>query len=542
MTIATPVYVPKTNYITVRPPLALYDLEYDDFYPMVYVNGVKLDDSLVEIIGDAQYDIDGMLEQHWTYSPMFGDTALWDTDQRRLLIKLGVDLKEEEIDPVTGKVKSYGDYVTIEILPSPKTDTVYKYTRTSDESPVKGTVYYTGDDNSGYTPVTGITEFDPDTIYYTREIDIDRSNLTTSRAQTVFDLDESVDGEIDGVLNRSFEPLGSGDKVRENLHLLGSELVYLNGKQLVPGIDYTGFSEYSRGVKITSDTSPVAGTKYYTLKNGEYVRFYGTEFETGVTYYIDDPENPNDELDTVIQNVQYLENYEVNEDEHHHVDYTFTTDVTIGSAKGFVVGNWIAWDGISPIWFDNLSLLIVGGRVCSNFVFKYAGLDIRGEEHQNGEPYQVRTLIPKMVLDMMTTSENLPYRNDDDKKYRALRDYFSNLAVTRGYRALIPYSHKIYSTYMLAIIKDVLNGDKDFEMYLDRDRFLEQFAEYEDLKKYDVVFNNSIVAEDLRFVDIYPVYHRHDIASPLYRRKIAYLVEMLTPSDAMRHREHINGK
>lgn len=583
VTIATPVYVPKTNYITVRPPLALYDLEYDDFYPMVYVNGVKLDDSLVEIVGDVQYDIDGMLEQHWTYSPMFGDTALWDTDQRRLLIKLGIDLKEEEIDPVTGKVKSYGDYVTVEILPSPKTDTVYKYTQTSDESPVEGTVYYTGDDNSGYTPVTGITEFDPDTVYYVKEVDLENSNLTTSRAQTEFDIDDNDDGfydtveystpkpgveyfikdEEDGtfssvgelssfssgqtyfekfdVLNRSFEPLGSGDKVRENIHLLGSELVYLNGKQLVPGIDYTGFSEYSRGVKITSDTSPVAGTKYYTLKNGEYIRFYGTEFEPGVSYYVGDPVS-DDELDTIIQNVQYLENYEVNEDEHHHVDYTFTTDVTIGSAKGFVVGNWIAWDGISPIWFDNLSLLIVGGRVCSNFVFKYSGLDIRGEEHQNGEPYQVRTLIPKMVLDMMTTSENLPYRNDDDKKYRALRDYFSNLAVTRGYRALIPYSHKIYSTYMLAIIKDVLNGDKDFEMYLDRDQFLEQFVEYEDLKKYDVVFNNSIVAEDLRFVDIYPVYHRHDVGSNKLKRKIAYLVEMLTPSDAMRHREHINGK
>ena len=150
--------------------------------------------------------------------------------------------------------------------------------------------------------------------------------------------------------------------------------------------------------------------------------------------------------------------------------------------------------------------------------------------------------MPKMVLEMMTTLENAHLRDEDDQKYRALRNYFSNMATNRGYRALVPYSHKIYSTYMLAIIKDFLNGDLDFEMYVDRDMFLAQFSDYEHLKKYDVVFNNSIVAEDLRFVDIYPVYHRHDIASPLYRRKIAYLVEMLTPSDAMRHREHINGK
>ena len=156
----------------------------------------------------------------------------------------------------------------------------------------------------------------------------------------------------------------------------------------------------------------------------------------------------------------------------------------------------------------------------------------------------------------MTTLENAHLRDEDDQKYRALRNYFSNMATNRGYRALIPYSHKIYSTYMLAIIKDYLNGelrsvdpetnlpreDHEFEMYVDRDRFLRQLSNYDSLKKYDVVFNNSIVAEDLRFVDIYPVYHRHDIASQYYKRKIAYLVEMLTPSDAMRHREHINGK
>ena len=580
VTLAEPVYVSKANHITVRPPLALYDLAYDEFYPMVYVNGVKLDDSLVQIVGDVQYDIDGMLEQHWTYSPMFGDTNLWDTDQRRLLIKLGVELKAEQIDPETGKVVSSGDYVTIEILPRPKTDIVYKYTQVSSDTPEEGVEYFTGNAADGYESAGELEEFDPNTTYFTREVDEDETEQVISSASTVFDLDEFTDGpytlveysspksgveyfiknngeyesvgeletfddsvsyyEASDIWNRAFEPLGSGDKVREGIRLLGSELVYLNGKQLVPGIDYVAFSDYNRGVSISTDTEPNPGKNYYIMKNGEYIPFSGSEFESDVTYYEGDTSK--DELDTVLQNVQYLENYVVNDDGHHHINYTCTTDVTIGNAKGFVVGNWIAWDGISPIWFDNLSLLIVGGRVCSNFAFKYSGLDIRGTAHENGEPYQVRTLVPKMVLEMMTTLENAHLRDEDDQKYRALRNYFSNMATNRGYRALVPYSHKIYSTYMLAIIKDFLNGDLNFEMYVDRDMFLAQFSDYEHLKKYDVVFNNSIVAEDLRFVDIYPVYHRHDIASPYYKRKIAYLVEMLTPSDAMRHREHINGK
>ena len=302
VTLAEPVYVSKTNHITVRPPLALYDLAYDEFYPMVYVNGVKLDDSLVQIVGDVQYDIDGMLEQHWTYSPMFGDTNLWDTDQRRLLIKLGVELKAEQINPETGKVVSSGDYVTIEILPRPKTDIVYKYTQVSSDTPEEGVEYFTGNAVDGYESAGELEEFDPNTTYFTREVDEDETEQVISSASTVFDLDEYEDGIVDEVMQRAFEPLGSGDKVREGIRLLGSELVYLNGKQLVPGIDYVAFSDYNRGVSISTDTEPNPGKNYYIMKNGEYIPFSGSEFESDVTYYEGDTSK--DELDTVLQNVQ----------------------------------------------------------------------------------------------------------------------------------------------------------------------------------------------------------------------------------------------
>jgi len=430
------VYESRKNLITVHVPLALYDLDYTEFYPMVYINGDKLDASMIHVQGYVDYDMPGMIEKHWTYTPSFGDDSLWEEEQRRLLIKIDDDLE-------------VGDYITVEILPKPA-----------------------------------------------------GSSATVSSSSSVFDLDETTDDMESDVKQYAFRPIGVAGSTK--ISLLESELLYLNGKQLVAGIDYTPFSKYRTN---------------------------------------------NATLQTIIQNVQYLENYDVNDDGHQHLDYTCTSDVTIGSAKGFVVGNWIPWEGISPFWFDNLSILTVGGRVCSNFAFQYSGLDIRGEEHQNGEPFMVRTLVPKSVLDMLNTTESLAARAADDAKYAKLSAYFDNISSARGYRALIPYSHKVYSTYLTAIIEAMLTDTPsqtdaidqtifDFEMLEDPVAFKAQFAQFESLKQYDVVYTMS--EDDRRFVDVYPIYHNLNIGSNLLKRKIAYLVEMLSPSDEMRHREHVN--
>lgn len=484
VTHASPEYESMKNLVAVHVPLALYDLPDEEFYPMVYINGIKLDNSKVSIIGRIDHDIPGMVEKHWTYTPSFGEDSLWEEEQRRLLIRIDDDLK-------------VGDYIAVEILPNPK------YKLTTDTSPVANKKYFILVD--GEYVEAQVAEFEEGVEYYEEYVVLDASNH-------MFDLDEFDDGEADGVANYAFRPIGSA---ADEMKFLNTELIYLNGKQLVPGIDYTGFEQY--GVMSGKSVTPI------------------------------------------IQNVQYLANFDVNSDKHNHVNFTSTTDVTIGSAKGFVVGNWIAWDGVSPFWFDNLSLLTVGGRVCSNFSFKYSGIDISGETYQNGEPFMIRTLVPEMVIDILSTDESLAAREADIDRYSKLRVYFEYMSVGRGYRALIPYSHKVYSTYMLAIIRDLLDQVFDFEMYADKEAFLAQFnpssypsgdprkercEEYERVKKHDVTIMDEngygLSPDNIRFADVYPIYHNLNIGSRLLKRKIAYLTEMLSPADAMRHREHIN--
>lgn len=431
-----PIVSDKSMDFPVHVPLALYDLEHVEWYPMVYVNGVKVDDEHVEITHEQFSGVpDGLEEIHWTYTPSFDEDLMWEYDQRMLVVTL------KEGSPVLQN----GDYVTIELIPKPK-----------------------GED-------------------------------AIATATCGFDLVELNDDLPNGKM--AFEPLGSTLKMSDgsSLKLKNSELLFLNGKQLVTGIDYIEFKNY---------------------------------------------EDPTTFVPT-IQNVSYLS------ESNNFVEAVLSTDNMIGSAKGFVLGNKIEWDGVSPFWFDNLSVLTVAGKVISNFMYQYSGLYLEDGTHENGEPYMVRTNVPQSVLDLMgyNTGTTDNFAEQDLDKMRRLRDYFDSLENAHPYRALIPYSHKVYSTFMLAVLKDLIDGKIDFEILdehgkpLSREAFRAQsvFSAYASLQEHDVVYK-TLTSSDMKFVDVYPIYHNLRVNDRLLKKKIAYFMGMMMPDDPIRHREHVNDK
>lgn len=336
------------HMIPVRVPTALFDLKYNEWYPLVYINGVKAEDAQVTITGDSYDAVYGLEEMHWTYSPSFGDEIFWDTDTRHLKIVLS--------DEVELKV---GDYVTVELVPKPEGST-------------------------------------------------DAMKLASTGHFKIDAYEDKLDATIPQM---AFEPLGSNLKINgttpitNTSSLLNSELMYMNGLQLVAGIDYKAF--------------PSKGEATFT---------------------------------PTVQNVSYLSDEEANDN---LIEAILTSDKIIGSAKGFIIGNEIEWDGASPFWFDNLSILSVGGKVVSSFTYQYSCLQVNDGLHVNGEPYYIRTSVPTSVLTMLG---NETYAESDVSRMKIIRDYFNLIVEHAPYRAIIPYSHKVYSTYLLAIIKAMVDG------------------------------------------------------------------------------------
>lgn len=435
-----PVYDDAQQVIPIRVPTALADLEYSEFYPLVYVNGIKIVDADVEVVGETyESKFKGLTERFYTTSPYLKIDGKWIADNPEFTFfeydrrMLKVCLKDHPLKK--------GDFVTVEIIPNPADE---------EESAVE----------------------------------------TESETFDIVDYKGENHGVFDTPVEYAFESIG--DSMKNRVTKKNSEILFLNGKILVGGIDYMSFA------------------------------FYADEF------------SPN------VQNVSYLG------EKNNILEVVTTTDKLVSGtgAKGFIIGNKVTWDGIAPFWFDGLSVLSVGGRVCHDFTWDYRTLTISDKEkHENGEPFMVRTQVPISVMNVMNsdTDAEVEAELDLDKMDR-IREYFGKAVPERPYLALIPNSHKVYSTYLMAMVRDLIDGNLELVPYRDKETFLNQasLAKYTHLKATDVVYQ-SITSNDLRFLDVYPTYHNIVVGTRRIKQLVDHLVKMVTPSDDIRHREHVNG-
>ena len=435
-----PVYDDEQQIVPIRVPTALSELSYEEFYPLVYINGIKAADEDVEIVGETyESKFKGFTEKFYTTSPYLKIDGKWITDNPEFTL-FEYDRKMLKVNIRNTRLVK-GDFVTVEIIPNPS----------DEEEPAVETRHELFD---------------------------------------IVDYKGENHGRFDTRVEYAFEPLGSNMKneiVKKN-----SEIVFLNGKILVGGIDYMPFN------------------------------FYPGEFSP------------------VVQNVSYLN------EKNNRLEIITTTDKLVSGtgAKGFIIGNKVTWDGISPFWFDGLSVLSVGGRVCHDFTWDYRTLAISDrEKHENGEPFMVRTQVPAAVMDVMNADVEAEAAAEEDlDKMDRIREYFGEAVPERPYLALIPNSHKVYSTYLMAMVKDIIDGTLEIVPYRDKETFLAQEAlrPYDSLKATDIVYQ-SITSHDLRFLDVYPTYHNIVVGTRRIKQLVDHLVKMVSPSDDIRHREHVNG-
>lgn len=446
-----PIYASENLIVHSRVPLVLSDRAWNEFEVLVYVNGLKVNS---EVIGDCYAGTDGLLEIFHSYVPRLADDSFFKEFQRRLCVRI--------LDQVDIKA---GDFITTEV------------------------VVKTEDDFAKFRQVFNVTETvdrDEDEIHdYAFSMPCERNNIKT------FDHNAEVQA-INGV---------------------ATEYIFLNGRLLVPNIDYLPYTQFDKDANM--------------------------------------------EIPVSMQNVSYIDKEEGN-----IMEAITSTDQRIGTFTGYLKGRWIEWQGVAPFWYDNLSVLSVDGKVCTNFENKYSGIDIKDETMENGKPYYIRTVAPIAALYAMDANDEMLA---DAVTMKHIADYFNSFYTNDKYRMVIPCEHKVFSRYLHTIIKHMLStseweatkraggytpgttdtpfpqlGYFDFDLPITKEEFLEKVARFDSIKSKDVVFAESS-AVDLRYVDVYPTFHNLDIGSREMRRKIAFMISMLTPTDNMRHREHIDG-
>ena len=283
---------------------------------------------------------------------------------------------------------------------------------------------------------------------------------------------------------------------------LDSEVVFLNQHRLIRGLDYT--------------------MEGYNPAN----------FHNGAKLYL--------------QNVSYLRQHSV-------YDVVRTNQATLSNQRGFLKGNIIYWNHQNPFWFDELSVLTIGGKVCSNIIHEFGTITLQDgpyaqEErdfmtlnhpggYDNGSPFEFRMSVSSKVKRLVGE-----YGLEEDRsKIEAIKAYYDARFKKPDYITVVKRSHKIYSLYTEQIITAYVSDPNfDFTITPSRYQFERQFADFTDWKMRDVAF--TLTPEELKYVDIYPLFNRLKTTDRYQFKKISTLVKMLLPTDKYQHKDASNVK
>lgn len=244
----------------------------------------------------------------------------------------------------------------------------------------------------------------------------------------------------------------------------------------------------------------------------------------------------NDELymhQLIIQNMSYL----TGDDD--TIELIVTSAEVEDQSFGFLKNDTITYTGDKKLalWFNNISTSHIEGLFELDLDNQSTHINVPKDKYRQGAPYEITTNIPRVVKEFVDEYHN----NDDYDRIQELNKYFHDIEfITEGI-ILLPYSHKLYSSYCNTIIHDVINGVANISYDPDFDRLEQQLDKYHYLKKYDLIFNDASTI-DLTYVDVFPTYSEYGPVDEQTYKLIHALVSLILPEDNFSSGEipHVN--
>ena len=526
-----------TREFVVRAPLALQTYGIDDYFAVVYLNGIRIDPENITLMSGINADNVNCKEL------VFTPDASWWTK----VIDVNYSLRVRVV--VKNVPLQVGDKVVVELLDNQKKGSIrhiipggigttvqmktvdewrvyqvykeptFRFQETWDEVVREGVTYYKwNDSNHDYVEATGMDIGQPiSSLGYTLFIKIEHSHVENVTYQPihnpgVFDeetktltidsawigkdllivegnttledrggceISDSVNGWLGNDMWR--DPIGQCDN-----YPMDNEIVFMNDKRLIRGLDYT-----------------MEGYNHH-------------EFHSGAKLYL--------------QNVSWLKHQ-------NHYEVIRTDQRTLSNQRGFLRGNIVYWNHQNPFWFDELSILTIGGLVCSNIIHDGFGTITLTDYHHNGIPFEFRMTVSSRIKKLVGDHGE----SEDRRKLEVIKAYFDSKYTPPFHQTIVKKSYKIYSLYLEQLITAYFNDPEfDFELTPSDVVFEDQFLDFSDWKRRDVAY--SLSPEDLKYVDVYPIFTRLRTENRYDYYKITQLAKRLLPSDNIKHKDISNVK
>lgn len=245
------------------------------------------------------------------------------------------------------------------------------------------------------------------------------------------------------------------------------------------------------GYSTTEDYIPLFNVKdTFVYLNGKYL-------VNGVDYKFVKYTNINNDIIKIqlcIQNMSYVKS------ENNQLEVIATTVEVTNTDYGYVVHDTASRDIDVDIWFKSLTTLHISGMYESEVHCTGIGLELPEGKYSDGKLFGLKTTIPKSIQDLL-----LPINDDIEiSRITTIDNYLQNTIPEYQDDVILPYSHKIYSSYLHYLIVGIVNDTVTLTYDPDIEKMKIQLSNYDYLKQYDVIFNDIPI--NTRYVDIYPTY------------------------------------
>lgn len=270
------------------------------------------------------------------------------------------------------------------------------------------------------------------------------------------------------------------------------------------------------GVRDSGYSVPIWNTPHVLVYlNGKYLI-------EGLDFSIHESKDANGKLATkqvILYNLEYL-NEDVN-----FVEWFTTSAIPENSVEGFVVDNKAASPTELALLFPEMTMVHVDGWYESAPTDKGNFIQLPDGKYRQGAPFQTITAVPESIREFLSNY----HPNDDIVRLTILNEYFYGKQPVIPDVVVLPKSHKCFSPYTVTIIRDILDGTlRGIGYDPDEERMRSQFAQYEYLAQIDKVIQN---AYDLTYVDVFPHYRQLIVPDPATYQVLQAFIRIMLPKD-----------
>ena len=203
------------------------------------------------------------------------------------------------------------------------------------------------------------------------------------------------------------------------------------------------------------------------------------------------------------------------------VEIYISSDSPTNIDAGYVVDNVLPRKNLISFWYPLISTAFIEGRP-TNDLLDYAVYMVSNTNLTNGSLFELKPLIPEIVNDGLSDYSPL----QDETNIEIINTYYGRTVPSYSAVVNVDTEHRLYSTYLTAIMADMVAGNLVIIDDANDATFVDQFSAYAYLKERDPTLYSDDSRVDRNFLSVAACYTQPGAMTSDQQRLIQRLITL----------------